>query len=265
MDYQFFEPWHLFLPREAGHVVALFGGGGKTSLLAAMAAVYREESCPVALTTTTRTEPLAWPDLVPLEWRDLIGGAARPPTAGEPLLFVRDGVHTDGKWRGLQAEAVDALEAQLPGRVILVEADGSAGMPVKLHAPGEPVWPRRTSLAVAVMGLSAIGRPPAEVLHRHGRQEIPWLSGADGATTWSWDHMFRLLAGAGGYLSRVPAGTPSLLILTQLGGLADSVGLFGFTGRVLSETDVPIVLFGELGGEAPSLRGTCRMTPEAGS
>ncbi len=265
MDYQFFEPWHLFLPREAGHVVALFGGGGKTSLLGAMAAVYREEGRPVVLTTTTRTEPPAWPDLVALEWQDLIGGAARPPAAGEPLLFVRDGTHPDGKWRGLSAAAVDGLEAQLPGRVILVEADGSAGLPVKLHAPGEPVWPHRTSLAVAVMGLSAIGRPLGEVLHRQGRQDVPWLSGTDSATIWGWDHMFHLLAGAGGYLSRVPAGIPPLLVLTQLGGLADSLGLFEFTARVMSETSVPIVVFGELGGEAPSLRGTCRVTPEVGA
>lgn len=37
MDFRFFEPWHAFLPREPGHVVACVGAGGKAALLAACA------------------------------------------------------------------------------------------------------------------------------------------------------------------------------------------------------------------------------------
>lgn len=261
VDYRFFEPWHLFLPREAGHVVSAFGGGGKTALLSAMAAVFRGEGVPAAVTTTTRSEPLDWPGLEPLELAELTRGPAHPAGDGRTIPFVRDGLHGDGKWRGLAPEAADGLEAQLPGRVLLVEADGSAGLPVKLHEDGEPVWPARTSLAVAVMGLAAVGRPAAEVLHRHGRRTAPWGELAPGVT-WDWELMFRLLAGPGGYLARVPEGVPPLLVLTQLAGLADSLGLFAFVGRVMAETAVPIVVFGELEADEPRLLAACRAEPE---
>lgn len=253
MDFCFLDAWHDFLPREGGHVVAVCGGGGKTSLLAAAAAALRESGAPVAVTTTTRTEPLAWPGLRVVSWAEAAAGAARD----EPLLFVRGGEHPDGKWRGLEPAQADLLGGLLPRHVVLVEADGSAGLPVKLHRDDEPVWPARTSLAILVLGLSALGRPVGEVLHRHGRLPAPGLP-RDPAEAWSWDLMFRLLHGQGGYLSRVPAGVPVAVALTQLAACADSVGLFGFVGRVMEEAGVPLVVLAELAGERPQLRTTCR-------
>ncbi len=253
MDFCFLDAWHDFLPREGGHVVAVCGGGGKTSLLAAAAAALRESGAPVAVTTTTRTEPLAWPGLRAVSWEDVAAGASRD----EPLLFVRGGEHPDGKWRGLEPAQADLLGGLLPRHVVLVEADGSAGLPVKLHRDDEPVWPARTSLAILVLGLSALGRPVGEVLHRHGRLPAPGLP-RDPAEAWSWDLMFRLLHGPGGYLSRVPAGVPVAVALTQLAACADSVGLFGFVGRVMEEAGVPLVVLAELAGERPQLRTTCR-------
>lgn len=58
MSFGFLDPWHRFLPRDPQHVVALMGSGGKTSLMLALAAQYREWGVPVVLTTTTRTEAL---------------------------------------------------------------------------------------------------------------------------------------------------------------------------------------------------------------
>ena len=58
MKFSFVDPWHGFLPREGGHVFALSGSGGKTSLMRALADWYAREGLPLVLTTTTRTEPL---------------------------------------------------------------------------------------------------------------------------------------------------------------------------------------------------------------
>ena len=254
MEFCFLDAWHDFLPREGGHVVAVCGGGGKTSLLAAAAAALRAAGTPVAVTSTTRTEPLVWPGLRVAAWAEVAQGALRD----EPLLFVQGGEHADGKWRGLAPAEVDALGGLLPRHVVLVEADGSAGLPVKIHRDDEPVWPARTSLAIVVMGLSALGRPVGEVLHRHGRLQAPGLP-RDPAEIWSWELMFRLLHGAGGYLARVPAGVPVVVALTQLAACADSVGLFGFVARVMDEAGVPLVVLGELAGEHPHLRTTCRV------
>ncbi|MHB8080115.1 MAG: selenium cofactor biosynthesis protein YqeC [Candidatus Krumholzibacteriia bacterium] len=254
MAFCFLDAWHEFLPREGGHVVAVCGGGGKTSLLRAAAIALRSVGALVAVTTTTRTEPLDWPGMRVASWPEVADGALRD----EPWLFVRGGEHADGKWRGLAPEQADALGGLLPRHVVLVEADGSAGRPVKLLRDDEPVWPARTSLAIVVMGLSAVGRPIGAVLHRHGRLPAPWLPD-DPAAVWSWDLMFRLLHGAGGYLAHVPAGVPVVVALTQLAACADSVGLFGFVGRIMDEAGLPLIVLAELAGAQPHLRTTCRL------
>ena len=54
MNFSFVDPWHSFLPREGGHVVALSGSGGKTALQRTLGEFYRAEGVPVVLTCTTR-------------------------------------------------------------------------------------------------------------------------------------------------------------------------------------------------------------------
>lgn len=258
MDFGFLPAWDEFLPREGGHVVSLFGGGGKTSLLRAIAGACRGRGVPVLLTCTTRTEPLAWPELEVLE----AGAEAAGRGTSGPVPFLRDGVLPDGKWRGLSPAAVDELGRTWPGHVAVVEADGSAGRPLKLHREGEPVWPRRTSLALAVVGLSAVGRPLREVLHRHEGPRPPWLGAAEPDAPWTWEQTFELLAGPGGYLARVPPGVPAAVVLSQLDDQADAIGLFAFAGRLMDEARVPLIVFAELGADPPRLRTAYRRTDE---
>lgn len=250
--FMFLERWHDILPCGGGHVVSVYGGGGKTSLLEAMCSVLLEQGAAVCVTTTTRTEPLDWPGLVILEHKALLTGAVAP--AGAPI-FVRDG-EVDGKWRGLSPAAVDALGGILPGHVILVEADGSAGRPVKLHHGDDPDLPRRTSLAIPVIGLSAIGRPSSAVLHRQGRVADDRLClVAD--EPWSWEQMIRLLARPDGYLGRIPEGVPVAIALLQMDECDDALGLFECVGRIMEELDVPVVVMGDTSGPAPRLRTAC--------
>lgn len=260
MNYGFLETWDAFLPRAGGHVVAIFGGGGKTSLLRAAAEALWRGGTPVVVTTTTRTEPLDWPGLQVMDWEEF--GAGGPAAAGGGaapggLLCVRRGFLAEGKWLGLAPEEVEELARRLPERVVLVEADGSGGLPVKLHRPDEPVWPRICSLAIAVMGLSAVGAPLGRVLHRLGRLSRPGVP-EDPATPCDWDVLWRLLAGPDGYLERVPPGVPAAVALLQLGAARDSVGLFGFLARVMGEGNVPLVVLGELAGPEAGLRTAYR-------
>jgi probable selenium-dependent hydroxylase accessory protein YqeC len=262
VKYQFLNPWHRFLPHDGGHVISLFGGGGKTSLMLSMASVYLELNVPIVASTTTRTEPLNQFD--PTVWQtDGPHKTAAPVIAAEvPMTFVHGGEHANGKWLGLKPDEIEKLGAANPERILLIEADGSAGMPVKLHRHDEPIWPSQTSLAVAVMGLSAIGRPIADVLHRYGQEPAAWLGPVAEGESWSWDCMFRLLAGPRGYTSRLPSGVPSVLALTQMERLEDSVGLFDFVERVMSEAGLPIVMFCELGEAAYRIRVACRSDSE---
>jgi len=255
MGYRFLQPWHDFLPREGGHVLSVFGGGGKTSLLAALTECYLRAGIPVAVTTTTRTEPLGWAGLSVREWHEV---ATAPLESPGQAFFIRQGEHAGGKWRGLAPEQVDQLSATLPRSVVLVEADGSAGLPVKLHRPDEPLLPSRTSLAVPVVGLSAIGRPLPEVLHRAAELPVTWPAECAAEDLFTWDHLWYLLTGSGGYLERIPEGVPTLLALTQLAGLQDSLGLFGFLNRIMEEAGLPLVLLGELADRPVRIRTAYR-------
>jgi probable selenium-dependent hydroxylase accessory protein YqeC len=251
LSFVFADPWHVFLPRDPGHVIGLMGSGGKTTFMCLLAEVYLEEGVQVVLTTTTRTEPV--PGFEPLEFSALTKTAELPDR-----LFLHSGSGPDQKWQGLCPDQVDELGGLLPDRMILVEVDGSAKMPVKLHKPGEPVWPGRTSLALVVMGTAAIGSKTGEVLHRFGRHFWPPLVGLQEWTVWEWDHALTLLLDQGGYLSLVPEGVPAVLALTGMDEQQDSIGLFDFVGRAMADTRVPLIMFCDLAADPPVIRTACR-------
>ena len=47
-----------------------------------------------------------------------------------------------------------------------MEADGSAGRPLKAHAPHEPVVPPQANQVICVVGLTGLGQPIAAAAHR---------------------------------------------------------------------------------------------------
>ena len=49
---------------------------------------------------------------------------------------------------------------------VLAEADGSKRLPLKAHAPWEPVVPAGTANVIWLVGASGFGKPVAEVVHR---------------------------------------------------------------------------------------------------
>ncbi len=253
MNFSFVDPWHLFLPRDGGHVVALSGSGGKTSLLQVFAAQLVSEDVKAIFTCTTRTEALPGFPVY-----DLADVEASDPEHLPAHFYVRDSITKDEKWLGVEADDVDRLSSKFSDRVIVVEVDGSACLPLKFYQPEEPVWPRLTSLAVVVMGTSAVGEAAGDVVHRFDRQEFPPLKELKAHDVWQWDHSYTLLTAPGGYLEQVPADIPVVLAMTSLAQQDDSIGMFEFVGKVMENDRMPLVVFCETTGENPSFRTSCR-------
>ena len=249
MNFGFLDPWHQFLPREAGHVISLMGSGGKTSLLQVFADLYREIGFPVVLTTTTRSEPLSGMEALAVAELDKVDRDGLPD-----VFFLHGGLTTAGKWDGLPSETVDELGRLFPDRIVLVEVDGAAKLPVKLHREGEPVWPGRTSLAIVVMGTTAVGSRAGDILHRFGKVDWAPLADLKTWTVWEWDHALTLLLEPGGYLSQVPEGIPCVLALTGMGEQSDSIGLFAFVGRAMENPRLSLTMFCDLEGDQPVIR-----------
>lgn len=145
-----------------GDVVAAIGGGGKTAVLEALAANLAGQANPVIMTTTTRI----WPreGTIVLE----SGGAWPPAPKPGNVVTAASRLGPEGKLHGLIPETVCSLRAD--DRIILCEADGSAGRSLKVHGPDEPVIPACAAFVLCVAGLDVLGRALDETtVHRLGR------------------------------------------------------------------------------------------------
>ena len=141
---------------EKGHIVSLVGGGGKTTLLYAMAAHCAHKGWRVLVTTTTHIRQPAVcyaPDDAALATLWQAGQYAvigTPAENGKLTLPPQQLLH-----RMVQADAV------------FVEADGAKHYPCKLPAAHEPVLLPQSDIVLAVAGLSALGKPLREVCFRY--------------------------------------------------------------------------------------------------
>lgn len=142
---------------EKGHVVSLVGGGGKTTLLYAMAAHCASQGWKVLVTTTTHI-------LCPAD------GTLAQTDAQLQALWARGSyavVGTPAPGGKLTAPAADQLAAwmdQADG--VFIEADGAKHFPCKAPAEQEPVLLPQSDIVLAVAGLSALGHPLKECCFR---------------------------------------------------------------------------------------------------
>lgn len=144
-------------------VTSVIGSGGKTSLIAALA---RELPGTVALTTTTHVRPFA--GVTTLDGSD--AGAVAATLARERVVCVGSPAGEKDRAAGkLVAGALEPAELAQLADYVLVEADGSRALPLKAHAPWEPVVPAGSAQTILVVGASGLGRPVREVAHRPER------------------------------------------------------------------------------------------------
>ena len=128
-------------------IQAVVGSGGKTTLIHRLAAEARARGQKVLVTTTThmRIEP----DTL------LTGEAAPILRALEERGYAMAGVREGEKIRALPPEVYRAACAGAD--LVLVEADGSRGLPLKFPGEQEPVIPDNTDEILVVCGLGGLG------------------------------------------------------------------------------------------------------------
>jgi probable selenium-dependent hydroxylase accessory protein YqeC len=146
--------------------VSFVGAGGKTTLIEYLAAEAIRQGKRVAITTTTKI----WAKEPYVLWADLGEGQARPD-------FVRVGKAVeDGKLTALQPEEVAKLGSGYD--LVLIEADGSKGKPLKYPAEHEPVIPSFSDQVIVVAGLDALSGRADEQIFRWGLfKEVAGLVG----------------------------------------------------------------------------------------
>lgn len=134
-------------------VTAIIGGGGKTTLLIRLGIWYRAFGS-VVLTTSTH--------IFPPEQFSCVESVSETLSVGQCITVGKR--CSDGK---LSAPEQSISDMARLSDYVFVEADGAKKLPVKVHAPHEPVIPSETVTVIAVLGLDAIGRPIETVVHRY--------------------------------------------------------------------------------------------------
>lgn len=139
-------------------VTALIGGGGKTT---AMYRLARELRGTVICCTSARILPPSHLPVLAGDSRAAVGQALA--AAGRVCLGLPA---PEGK---LGPPALDLAALPALADYVLVEADGSRGLPVKAHLPHEPVIPDCAGQTILLVGASGFGRPIREAVHRPER------------------------------------------------------------------------------------------------
>ena len=143
-------------------ITAIIGGGGKTTLLYRLARELEGRGSVIVTTSTHIFKPTDLPFAL---------------TAGKVSGILCVGMPCEnGK---LSAPQQSFRELTALADYVLVEADGSAGRPLKAHASHEPVIPREANQVICVVGASGLNHPAAEKVHRPER--FMALSGSDTA------------------------------------------------------------------------------------
>lgn len=138
-------------------VTALIGGGGKTTLLYTLTEELRKKGTVLLCTSTHIMRPTQYEVLERAGEAEVSAAlsAHGAVCVGEPSA--------EGKL-GPPSLSFDAL-AWLADYV-LVEADGSRRLPLKAHAPHEPVIPKEACCVLCVVGARGFDRPIREAVHR---------------------------------------------------------------------------------------------------
>ncbi len=147
-------------------LTAITGGGGKTTLMEALAA-HLAERATVVVTTTTK---LCADGVENVLFGDF-GDFCQPDDAALRALFVMlaekkrvtlaNRVQGE-KLIGLAPEAIDAMARAGVADHILVEADGAKHLPFKAYESYEPVVPRAAMCQIVVVGAEIFIEPASE-------------------------------------------------------------------------------------------------------
>ncbi len=158
--------------RQRPYVISFTGAGGKTSLIRRLAWEGRERGLKVLVATTTHM------------YRPARYGVLAGDRDQVRRMLEQESLAVAGREAGSQKITYvgNVFYRQICSLadLVLVEADGSRRLPLKVPGANEPVVPDNTNMVLSVYGLSALGQPAnklcfraeqaMEIMDSHGRR-----------------------------------------------------------------------------------------------
>jgi probable selenium-dependent hydroxylase accessory protein YqeC len=147
-------------PRE---LIALVGGGGKTTLMFTLARQIAQAGSRVVTGPTTKIcfpEPEDTPLLMLRENRTRFSESVVAELAGRRHVTVGQCVlSASNKVDCCEPEFFNDLYRKESTEYVVVEADGARRLPIKAPRENEPVIPSETTMVIGLMGLDVLGKP----------------------------------------------------------------------------------------------------------
>lgn len=208
-------------------VISLTGSGGKTTMAHCLASQLPGR---VIFCTTTRIYP-----------------SDRLPVVTNPSLeALAAALHTHrAVCTGLPAAAGKLSAPALPmetlrsmAAYVIVEADGSHGLPLKAHLPHEPVVPSSTTRRLLLVGAAGFGLPIREAAHRPER--FAALAGATLDDVATPERIAAVLQQEGGFDTVVINQVTDNLRMSQAQALAALLEVPVFAGQLREGTLVQL-------------------------
>ncbi len=146
-------------------VISLVGGGGKTTLMFALARELASIRKNVLTTTTTKileSEPWFYGSpllILEREDRRLMKLVTSGLTRFGYVTVASERLSEQGKLKGISPQTVDKLAKLVRIPFIINEADGAAHKSLKAPNASEPLIPESTTLVIAMVGIDALGAP----------------------------------------------------------------------------------------------------------
>jgi len=235
--------------------IALVGAGGKTTAAYSLAWDLVERREPVLFTTTTHIYCPAGPGLVVG-----VGEPKNPGVFGAVLAGRREsrlpvlGRELQGKKLGGYSPVELARIADLwPDHWLIIEADGSAGRPLKAPGAHEPAIVPLAEVVLYVGGLWGIGVPLGpQYVHRPERFSL--LTGLPEGEIIRPHHVVDLIRHPAGGRKNVPPGAAFAVLLSGA-SIPEDYLLGGYMARLLVAAGEDLVLVTGLAAGRVAVRG----------
>ncbi|KAL0236373.1 hypothetical protein GEMRC1_002955 [Eukaryota sp. GEM-RC1] len=145
-------------------IVSIVGSGGKTSLMFSLARFLHNRSIPVYLSTTTKLAPPTINSFNTIGCSNTGNLLSCMSTLTTPLLFFSHLVQKNGGLRLVGHDYTVIHTLKPPNGVLLLEADGSRGKPLKCPNLTDPCISPSSNVVIFVIGAEVINSKLGEDL-----------------------------------------------------------------------------------------------------
>ena len=139
-------------------IISIIGSGGKTTRMKELLLKYKEEGKTVLMTTSTHMG-IEEDTLVDPSYKEI-----QEELKNKGYAFAGNRFD-EKKIKALDHDLLNQLKKEVD--VVLIEADGSRGMPLKVPADYEPVIDEDTDQIILITSMKGLGKRVKDVVHRY--------------------------------------------------------------------------------------------------